>query len=300
MIEKAPDVTVQNPVHLLPRNRDVQRIQRLMLTAPWSETIREPPKVLLVNLIENFDHGVLDDFIFQRRDPERPLPTIRFRDVHSSRWLRSVSAAVNPAVQIGEPTIQPGLILLPSDSVYPWSSFTLQGVKAVSEQCDCQMVKQGGELHLLPFPCCPAHTRQPLGHARLALCRVRAGLRSVLLDQRPSLLTLRRRFPAFVRMIHRYYSAVRLLEDVHVGRAAFAFAHRPATKDRCRHLRGLPVLVHGVSRRAWGLRLRRAAQQLALALLVVWPSAVVTASAPWLQIFEARYPAPLFPCLRFA
>ena len=36
-----------------------------------------------------------------------------------------------------------------------------------------------------------------------------------------------------------------------------------------RHLRGLPVLVHGVSRRAWGLRLRRAAQQLALALLGV-------------------------------
>ena len=27
---------------------------------------------------------------------------------------------------------------------------------------------------------------------------------------------------------------------------------------RFRHLRGLPVLVHGVSRRAWGLRLRRA------------------------------------------
>src|SRR6516165_12079972 len=85
------------------------------------------------------------------------------------------------------------------------------------------MVKQGGELHLLPFPCCLAHTRQPLGHADLALCRVRAELMSVLLDQRPSLLTLRLRFPAFVRMIHRYCSAVRLLEGVHAGRTAHAF-----------------------------------------------------------------------------
>src|SRR6266481_496514 len=57
------------------------------------------------------------------------------------------------------------------------------------------MVKQSGELHLLPFPCCLTHTRQPLGHARLALCRVRDGLMSVLLDQRPSLLTLRRPTP---------------------------------------------------------------------------------------------------------
>jgi hypothetical protein len=59
-----------------------------------------------------------------------------------------------------------------------------------------------------------------------------------------------------------------------------AFTRRPVAKIRFRHLRGLPVLVHGVSRRAWGLRLRRADQQLALALLVVLPSAVVTASAP--------------------
>src|SRR5690242_3003261 len=86
------------------------------------------------------------------------------------------------------------------------------------------MVEQGGELHPLPLLCCFTHTRQPLGYANLALCRVRAGLMSVLLDQRPSLLTLRRRFPVFVRMIHRYCSAVRLLEDVRVGRMAIAFS----------------------------------------------------------------------------
>lgn len=107
MIEKAPDVTVQHPVHLLPRNRYVQRVQRLMLAAPRPKAIRESPKILLVNLIKDGDHDLLNNLVLQRRNPERPLPAIRFRNVHPSRWLRSISAAVDPAVQIGEPTFQP-------------------------------------------------------------------------------------------------------------------------------------------------------------------------------------------------
>jgi hypothetical protein len=59
---------------------------------------------------------------------------------------------------------------------------------------------------------------------------VRAGLLSVLLDQRPSVLTLRQRFPIFVQVIHWYCSAVRLLGNVHVGRTARAFTHRPVAK----------------------------------------------------------------------
>src|SRR5262252_2051170 len=74
-------------------------------------------------------------------------------------------------------------------------------------------------------------------------------------------------------MIHRYYSAVRLLGDVHAGRTATAFSRRPAAVFRSRHLRGLPVLVHEVSRRVWGLRLRRTEQKLALALPFMLPSA---------------------------
>src|SRR5262245_59664427 len=90
------------------------------------------------------------------------------------------------------------------------------------------MVEQGGELQLLVPSCCLPHTRQPLGHAFPALCRVRAELMSVLLDQRPSLPTLRGLVVVFVRMVHRYYAAVRLLRDVRTGLTALAFARRPA------------------------------------------------------------------------
>ena len=60
----------------------------------------------------------------------------------------------------------------------------------------------------------PWDTRSP------AQSRVRVEWESVLLDPQPSLLTLRRRYSVLVRMIHRYYAAVRLLADVHAGRAA--------------------------------------------------------------------------------
>src|ERR1035438_9921483 len=76
--------------------------------------------------------------------------------------------------------------------------------------------------------------------------------RSVLLDQQPSLLTLRQRCSVFVRMIHRYYAAVRLLGDGHAGRTACAFSRRPTAELGSRHLRGLPVLLYEVSRRALG------------------------------------------------
>jgi hypothetical protein len=71
-----------------------------MLAASWSEAIRESPKVLFINMIEDRDHGMLDDFVLQRRDSQWPLPPIGLRNIHSPGWLRSVSAAVNPTVKI--------------------------------------------------------------------------------------------------------------------------------------------------------------------------------------------------------
>jgi len=58
--------------------------------------------------------------------------------------------------------------------------------------------------------------------------------------------------------------------------------------------------VHEVSRRVWGLRLRRTEQELALSRLFMLPSAIARASASGLHLFEAGSPPHLFPCLRFA
>src|ERR1700693_49941 len=41
-IEKAPDVSVKNPIHFPPHDSYPKRIQRIMLASPRSESIREP------------------------------------------------------------------------------------------------------------------------------------------------------------------------------------------------------------------------------------------------------------------
>src|SRR6266851_5659652 len=70
--------------------------------------------------------------------------------------------------------------------------------------------------------CCLAHTVQPAWPAFPARCPVLVRLFRVLLGQRPSLHNLRRRSPALVRLLRRYYAAVRLPPAVHVG----LIAHR--------------------------------------------------------------------------
>ena len=65
--------------------------QHQALDALYVAIRRETPRLLFVNRIEDCNHGLLNDLVLQRRDPERPLPTVGSRDVNSPRWLRSAA-----------------------------------------------------------------------------------------------------------------------------------------------------------------------------------------------------------------
>src|SRR6266852_2356106 len=134
-----------------------QRIQRLVRAAPWPEPIREAFEVHLVYFIENGHHGLLNDFVLQRRDAQRALSPVGLRYIDSSRGLRPVRSTVNPVVQIGEPTLQPGLILFPPHADHPRRSFPLQSAKAVPEQIHAHMVKQSSKPFPSPFFCYSTH-----------------------------------------------------------------------------------------------------------------------------------------------
>src|ERR1700674_4788315 len=119
------------------------------------------------------------------------------------------------------------------------------------------MVEQSGEPFFAPSRCCFSRTAQSLGHSFPALCRARVGPNDVLLGPRPSLPNLRRRLPFFVRLVHWYCGAVRLLHSVHVRRSALRLLGPASALTGSRRSGGLPVLVHVVSQRAQVLRLRR-------------------------------------------
>src|ERR1035437_4670403 len=89
-IKESPNVRIQYVVHVLHRERVRERVQRLMLAASRSKPIREAQKVLLVNRVEDGDHGLLDNLVLQPRNPQRTLAPVAFRDIHPSRWLRPI------------------------------------------------------------------------------------------------------------------------------------------------------------------------------------------------------------------
>jgi hypothetical protein len=126
-------------------------------------------------------------------------------------------------------------------------------------KADCQ------QLIAESFPNC-------FGCGYAALCRVRVGLTGVLLDQRPSPPLSADEFPPLFEWFIGLCRCVTPRGRTH-GPCGSAFARRPPAWLTRRCLRGLPVLVLEVSRRAWGLRLRRTKRRLALSSPFMLPSA---------------------------
>ena len=84
LVKEPANVRIQHPFHPLPMESHTQRIQRLVRAAPRPEPVRKALEVHLINLIENGHHGLLDDFVLQRRDAQRTLPPVGLRYIDSS------------------------------------------------------------------------------------------------------------------------------------------------------------------------------------------------------------------------
>src|SRR6516225_1888770 len=219
-VEKGSDIKIQNPVHLLAHDPHPQRIQGIVLAAPGPESVTEAQKVLFPDLVEDRPDRVLDDFVLQCRDTQGALPPIGFRDPDSTRRLCSICSTMNSPMQVGKPCLQVSSIFFPRHPIHSRRRLFLQAVIARPEQVNAYVVQQSCELELPVLPCCFAHTLQPTWPGFPARSPVQVRLPRVLLGLCPSLRNLRQRFFAFVRLLRRYYGAVRLPIAVHKGRAA--------------------------------------------------------------------------------
>ena len=84
VIEEAQNVRVEYPVHFLPLDAHSQCVKRLMRAAPRTEPVGEALEVDLINLVEDRHHGLLNNFVLQRRDAQRALPPVGLRYIDSS------------------------------------------------------------------------------------------------------------------------------------------------------------------------------------------------------------------------
>ncbi len=130
VVQEPPNVRIEYPVHPLPLDARIQRVQRLVRTAPWPKPVRKASQVHLVHRIEDRHHCLLNDFVLQRGDAQRTLPPIGFRYIYSSRRLGPIRSPVHPALEILKPIFQTVLLLPPFHAVYSRGRVPLQGVIA--------------------------------------------------------------------------------------------------------------------------------------------------------------------------
>ena len=62
----------------------MESVQRIVLAASRPESIGEPEEVFLVDCFENRRDRLLDDFVLQAQNAQRPFRTISLRNVGSS------------------------------------------------------------------------------------------------------------------------------------------------------------------------------------------------------------------------
>jgi hypothetical protein len=263
-LQELTDVQVEHPVHLSRQQSGIERIQRIMLAASGPEPVRESEEVGFVDGIKHLDRGALDDFVFQRRYPERPLPPVGLGDIHPPHRLGPVRSPLEPISELAEVFLQPLAIVPPRLAVHPRRGLSLkreirraQGVQVVD------VVQERSEPHPPISGCRQTYPLQRTGRAFPALGPGRVLLGRIPFGRSPSLPRLRRRLPGLVRRLQWYYGTVRLPALVHRRRVSLDFPTRPAAPSAAGEHRASRFscevfpYVHGVSDRAGPDRISR-------------------------------------------
>ena len=89
---------------------DRKRVERHMGPLPRSESVREAEEVHLVDGVEHFGHGPLDNLVFQNRHTDGPRAPIRLGEMHPTYGLRPIAPRVHPFAQILELPLQGELV----------------------------------------------------------------------------------------------------------------------------------------------------------------------------------------------
>src|SRR5262249_53787916 len=93
------EVGLAEPPHLTLSHNPLQGAHGVLGTASRSEAIRALEKVWLVDGLQHRAHGVLDPFILERRDANRPRRALALGEVNPSDGLMAIPLGLQPRVQ---------------------------------------------------------------------------------------------------------------------------------------------------------------------------------------------------------
>jgi hypothetical protein len=151
--QEAANVRVKNVVHLLARDPDDKRVKRIVLAALWSEPVREPEEVLLIDPVEHHERCSLDNLAFEGGDRERALPAIGLRYVPTPGRQSPVCSSLDPLTQIVEVALEICLVIPPGQPIHAGRRVALEREEGLPEQAWTDVVEERVEPFALPFPC---------------------------------------------------------------------------------------------------------------------------------------------------
>lgn len=77
-----------------------------MLAASGTEPIGEAGEVDLISCVQHLDDGALDDLVPQCGDTERPLSTVRLRNVDATRWFRAIRSSMQTRMEFDKASLE--------------------------------------------------------------------------------------------------------------------------------------------------------------------------------------------------
>ena len=141
LVEKGLDVAIEDPVDTPPADPERECIQRLVLTALRSEPVAEPQELRLIDRRQDCHHRRLDDLILQSSNAERPLSTIRLRNVSSTRWQRSIRSCLDASVEVREVLLEAFRVFDPRHLVDTRRSGLVQFEEARTQNIDVELMQ---------------------------------------------------------------------------------------------------------------------------------------------------------------
>jgi len=205
-VVERPDVGVEHPANP-PVDPHGERIQCVVRTPAGPESVREPQKLRLVDRLQNPPHRLLDALVFQRRDTERALASIAFRDVHAPDRLRVIAPTVDAVLQVVQALVETVAVPGPGHRIHAGRRVATKALVRLREPRHPEVDEQVGPFLLRSLFRALPDPLQGRGHVAPALGRGRVSCNRLSLGRGPSLHRLDGRYPRLRRLL-RYYARV--------------------------------------------------------------------------------------------
>ena len=177
---------------------------------------------------QNRHDRLLDDFVLQAQNAQRPFRAVRLRDVGPSGRTRSVAAPVHLVVQVLQLLFEVFSVGLPRHAVDARRGVPFKRKVAPLQEIDGDVMQQRSEPYTLALSRRLAHgDASPFDAVSRRSVRAAAVSPPFPLGEvLPSTVSAEGKPSLFGRFIG-YYDLVRILIRVHAHRSAFAFMSRP-------------------------------------------------------------------------